>query len=39
MTVTEIIQDGDGLDAELAQLEKRYGLQAAHNPSPWRRMS
>jgi hypothetical protein len=26
MTLSEIIQDIHGLDAELAQLEKRYGL-------------
>ena len=26
MTLNEIIQDIHGLDAELAQLEKRYGL-------------
>jgi hypothetical protein len=39
MAVTEIIQDVDDLDAGLAQLEKRYGLQAAHNPNPWRRIS
>ena len=29
MTLNEIIQDIHGLDAELAQLEKRYGLLSA----------
>ena len=29
MTLHEIIQDIHGLDAELAQLEKRYGLLSA----------
>ncbi|MBS1252866.1 MAG: hypothetical protein MAG451_01909 [Anaerolineales bacterium] len=29
MTLDEIIQDIHGLDAELAQLEKRYGLLSA----------
>jgi len=29
MTLSEIIQDIHGLDAELAQLERRYGLLSA----------
>lgn len=29
MTLNEIIQDIHGLDAELAQLERRYGLLSA----------